>query len=409
MCYPLNGAPSIVGRHPFDRWAANDGASIMVGLTLLVLMTLFVAYSNGANDNFKGVATLYGAHVTDYRTAIVLGTVATFAGCMASVFLADALVQAFSGRGLVPDPIAGSQPFVLGVATGAGATVLLATFLGLPISTTHSLTGALVGAGFVAAGDQLNLGLLGAAFFLPLLVSPLISLLMTMPLYAAMHHLSTTLGITKQKCVCIAPGQFLPARQFVPESAIALRGYDHAPATSVQAISMGTAPQCVEKYGGKVFGITAQTLIDSVHYISAAAVSFARGLNDTPKIVGLLLVLKALDLRISMLAIAIAMAIGGLINARRVAETMSKRISSMNDGQALTANLVTAFLVIFASRFGLPVSTTHVSVGAITGIGVVNGSANKRMIAGILSAWLLTLPMAALISALSHLLYRAML
>jgi PiT family inorganic phosphate transporter len=71
----------------------------------------------------------------------------------------------------------------------------------------------------------------------------------------------------------------------------------------------------------------------------------------------------------------------------------------MNDGQALTANLVTAFLVIFASRLGLPVSTTHVSVGAITGVGIVNGSADKGVIGSILLSWVLTLPIGAVTAA----------
>ena len=102
------------------------------------------------------------------------------------------------------------------------------------------------------------------------------------------------------------------------------------------------------------------------------------------------------------LAVAIAMAAGGWLNARKVAETMSKKISKMNDGQALTANLVTAFMVIVASRLGLPVSTTHVSVGAITGIGIVNRSADTAVVSSILLSWLLTLPIAAAISASAY-------
>ena len=119
------------------------------------------------------------------------------------------------------------------------------------------------------------------------------------------------------------------------------------------------------------------------------------------KLSGLLFVIKALNLQVATLVIAVAMAIGGLINARKVAETMSKKISRMNDGQALTANLATAFLVVFASRLGMPVSTTHVSVGAISGIGIVNGSADKSVIGAILLSWILTLPIAAAISALA--------
>ena len=74
---------------------------------------------------------------------------------------------------------------------------------------------------------------------------------------------------------------------------------------------------------------------------------------------------------------------------------MSRRITDMNDGQAFTANLVTAALVIFASKFGIPVSTTHVSCGSLFGIGLVNGRAHPRMIVQIVLAWVTTLPMAA--------------
>lgn len=370
---------------------------VVIVLALLVLLTAFVAYANGANDNFKGVATLYGSNTTTFDRALLIGTVATLAGCISSVFLAEALVKAFSGKGLVPDALAASPTFLLAVAAGASCTVMLATVLGFPISTTHALTGALVGAGFVGAGSALNLSLLGSAFFLPLLLSPLLSILITMPLYKLAHEASERSGIAKESCICIGP------KQFVPVSALS---YDAGTASYAMpgegggiGVAVGRTSDCVQKYQGRMFGMTAQNVVDSVHYASAAAVSFARGLNDTPKIVGLLLVVKALDVHLSMLAVAIAMAIGGLINARKVAETMSKKISRMNDGQALTANVVTACMVILASRYGMPVSTTHVSVGAITGIGIVNGSADKGVIGSILLSWVLTLPLAASIAA----------
>ncbi len=365
---------------------------------LLVALTLFVAYANGANDNFKGVATLYGSNTATFKTALAIGTVATFAGCISSVFLAEALVKAFSGKGLVPDAVSQSPNFLMAVAAGAASTVFAATLFGIPISTTHALTGALVGAGYATIGSDLNVSVLGAVYFLPLLLSPLISVFLTIPLYKLAHRFKERLGVDKQTCVCISPSKFVPVHALEFDAGTAR--YTMANGQDQTRVIVGTTADCVDKYSGRIFGITAQDIVDGVHYFSAAAVSFARGLNDTPKIVGLLLVVEAMDLRVGMLAVAIAMAVGGLTNARKVAETMSKKIAKMNDGHALVANLVTAFMVIFASRLGVPVSTTHVSVGAISGVGLVNGTADKTMIRGILLSWVLTLPMAAIIAAI---------
>src|ERR1700749_4003912 len=106
-------------------------------LIVLFIATLFLAYSNGANDNFKGVATLFGSGTTNYKAAITWATVTTFAGSITSLFLAETLLKNFSGRGVVPNELAASPQFVLAVGLGAGLTVMLATLIGFPISTTH--------------------------------------------------------------------------------------------------------------------------------------------------------------------------------------------------------------------------------------------------------------------------------
>jgi PiT family inorganic phosphate transporter len=96
------------------------------------------------------------------------------------------------------------------------------------------------------------------------------------------------------------------------------------------------------------------------------------------------------------------MAVGGLLSARRVAETMSHRITEMNHGQGFSANLATGLLVTAATLFGMPVSTTHVSVGSLFGIGLTNGTADLRVVRNIALSWLLTLPCAAALGALAH-------
>ena len=110
---------------------------------------------------------------------------------------------------------------------------------------------------------------------------------------------------------------------------------------------------------------------------------------------------SAFKIEWGLLAVGAGMAVGGLLGARKVAHTMSKRISPLNHGQGFTANLVTAFLVIVASRFGMPVSTTHVSCGSLFGIGLSTGEGNKGVMAQILLSWILTLPCAALAAGIT--------
>lgn len=92
------------------------------------------------------------------------------------------------------------------------------------------------------------------------------------------------------------------------------------------------------------------------------------------------------------------MTLGGALFVRRIAVVMSQKITKMNSNEGLTGNLVTAFLVIVASKFGLAVSTTHVSVGALFGIGAENGKADKRKVVEIILSWVLTLPIAFILA-----------
>jgi PiT family inorganic phosphate transporter len=159
---------------------------------------------------------------------------------------------------------------------------------------------------------------------------------------------------------------------------------------------------CAQPTSGALLGVEAKKLLDLAHFLSAGAVSFARGLNDTPKIVALGLALSVLEPGWSIACVAAAMSLGGLVHSRKIAETVSKRITNMDPEQGLLANLVTSTLVIFASNWGLPVSTTHVSCGALFGIGMANGQAHWQVIRTILLAWLLTLPTAATLSAVCY-------
>jgi PiT family inorganic phosphate transporter len=359
----------------------------------LIISVLLLSYSNGANDNFKGVSTLYGSGTMQYKPALILATIATFAGSICSYFFAEALLKNFSGKGLVPDDIVQSVDFMLAIALAAGATVLLATKLGFPISTTHGLVGALIGAGFVAVGTNVNFNSLGKTFFLPLLSSPVVAVVIAAVLYMIFKRIRQAAGITEESCICVGNRKWVPVTE--------AHSANFTPLQTTQ-ITIDTTFNCINQYQGKLLGINFQSMLNALHYISAGIVSFARGLNDTPKLVSLLLISKLFSLPVNFFVLAVAIAVGGLLNARKIAETMSKKITKMNHGQGFTANLVTGLLVITASKFGLPVSTTHVSVGSIFGIGLVNKTADKKEILKIAMSWLLTLPVAAILSGLFY-------
>lgn len=362
----------------------------------LVLVIVFLAYANGANDNFKGVATLFGSKTSEYKGALWWATISTFAGSVAAIFLATALVKNFSGKGLVPDQLVQTPSFAFSIALGASLTVFLATRIGMPISTTHAIVGSLVGSGIVAVGMNFNFEKLVDVFMIPLLLSPMLALFLSLIAYLIFRKMRHLLGVTKKSCLCIGS---------VPTSEAQLCFEEDKFATIVQThstVQIAEENECLKMYEGTFLGIKAQNLLDSLHFFSAGIVSFARGLNDTPKIAGLLLVFGTLDLRLGLFILGIAMAIGGLINAEKVAETMSNKIVSMNHGQGFTANLITGILVTTASIHGLPVSTTHVSVGSIFGIGTVNGNADLKTIRNIVLSWVLTLPIACLFGATSY-------
>lgn len=367
----------------------------------LFFFTLFLSYANGANDNFKGVATLFGSKTTNYKIALWWATITTLAGAMFSVVVANKLIVTFSGKGLVPDGVTQEPFFLLAVAIGAGLTVAIATLKGFPISTTHALVGALVGAGLTSVGSGINYSALGQGFIAPLLISPFVAIVLAALLYIALRSFRKSLGITKYYRVWIGDSKQVIASASQPEK------MSVSPSVTTQ-VDNAKHQVCIKRNHGMILGIGIETVLDVMHFLSAGLVSFARGLNDTPKIMGLILVTKLLDIRYGMILIALAMAIGGLCNAKKVAYVMSRDITDLNHGQGFTANLVTSLLVIFASKLGLPVSTTHVSVGAIFGIGAVNGKANYRVVGSIVVSWVLTLPMAALFAALAYITLRVL-
>jgi PiT family inorganic phosphate transporter len=364
--------------------------AVMIGVGI-ALVALALAFANGANDNFKGVATLHGCGRLRFGGALRLATLSTLAGSLSAIVFSAALAERFSGKGLLPDAVVGQPVFVLAAALGAAATVLLATRLGLPVSTTHALAGGLLGGGLVLAGPaEVKLAALGSAFVLPLVASPLMALVLAAGLRPALRRLEQALP-PEPVCLCAAP-----ALEPTAAGAAALLARQAGP-----MLALDGTKGC-ERHGARpLVTLEPRAVIDVLHVASAGAVGFARGLNDAPKIAGLLIGLQVMAPGLGITAVALVMAFGGLLAARRVARTVAFGITGMNDSEGLSANLVTAGLVLLASPLGFPVSTTHVSCGSLFGIGATNGEARWRMIAAIAAAWAITLPAGAVLSAIA--------
>ena len=203
------------------------------------------------------------------------------------------------------------------------------------------------------------------------------------------------LGVTSQTCVCI--GGVRQEAVFQADGSLTL-------VRTGAILEVATITECRTRYHGTMFGFQLGPILDGLHYASGGAVGFARGLNDTPKMVALLIAVQAVPTNVGLILVAGVMALGGILGARRVADTMSKKITRLNPRQGLSANLITANMVTLASVVALPVSTTHVSVGSLFGIGLINGTARRKTIFSILIAWVTTLPTAVALGLACYLL-----
>ncbi len=367
---------------------------------LAFVLVLSLAFANGANDVSKAIATLAGSGVTDYRTAILWGTVWTVIGAGLSGLVATAMVKTFS-QGL-PAPDTAESPIVAAaVLTSAVLWVLVASWSGLPVSTTHALTGAIVGVGLIAFGAQ---GLvwtgIGKKIVLPLVLSPALALTVSVLVYPLIRLLAARWEGT---CLCVMPAA--RALVMIDEHGMTRTLFQ---ATGAAQPVVAVPAQC-DRTGlsGFIVGL------DSIHWCSSGLASLARGTNDAPKIAAMLLVGSAVaswpsaaSQSTALIGVAVAMGVGSYLAGLRVTQVLAENVTRMDHSEGLSANLTTSSLVFVSAVMGLPVSTTHVSSSAIIGIGLLKGVSAVRWttVRDMVLAWIVTLPASALLSALAYVL-----
>lgn len=187
------------------------------------------------------------------------------------------------------------------------------------------------------------------------------------------------------------------------------RRHHHALSSRSFRDSEGRRPRALRPAGLQGFVIG----LDSIHWVSSGLASFARGTNDAPKIVAMLLFGDAPAARadplvptLALASVACAMGLGSYLGGLRVTQVLAQRVTSMNHAEGLSATFTTSTLVLTAGWFGLPVSTTHVSSSAIIGIGLLKGfnAVQWTTVRDMALAWIVTLPAAAILAALAALL-----
>ncbi len=341
-------------------------------LTIAAVMAL--AFANGANDVSKGIATLAGSRRATYRQALAWGTVWTAAGAFAAVVISIGLVKVFTSALVAGDVLAMSS-FSLAVAAGASMWVLFASATGLPVSTTHALTGAIVGVALWTGGiEAIRWGLLLSGIAVPLALSPLVSGVLGYSLHGVARQIESA-------CVCAEDRVMLPIVNV--GGTLTLRS---GPVVVASAVGCDPAPGRVRLMAGHV-----------THWGAAAAISFARGVNDNPKIAALgTLAFASMGAGVAGAfgLTALAMTIGSFAAGLRVSRTLGDRVVHMHTDTGLAGALVAAGLVMAASFYMLPVSTTHVSTGAIVGAGMRQGTRAVQWgtVASLVAAWFITLP-----------------
>lgn len=360
---------------------AQKGRSL---LNLLVfLLVIGLAASNGANDVPKGVATLAGAGEAKLKTAVVWGACTTAAGCLLSLHFASKMTALFSKGIVSAHP---TSAFAAAVLIGTVSWVALATWRKLPVSTTHALTGALLGAGLLLAKGADQWASLLTKVVEPLLISVLIAWVVSalLTFFARrVEHFTTARARTRL---------VEPDRELVPAGGAPERQGDPAPAPA--AVAQPAAHR---------------SLIGPAHWFTSGLTSFARGLNDTPKIVavGSFALFAGMTPTNLLFVVTAAMAAGGLLIGRRVAARLANDVVKMSHVEGFTANLTTAVMVGLGAFEGLPMSTTHVSIGAIAGMtGTDVHRIHKKTLRDFAMAWLVTPPFAAVVAVLAYLALR---
>ncbi len=411
------------------------------GFVLLLLACafgFFMAWGVGANDVANAMGTSVGSRALTIKQAIFIAMIFEFAGA----YLAGGEVTETIKSGIVDASMIPPDLMVLGMMSAllaAGTWLFVATQRGWPVSTTHSIVGAVIG--FAAVGVSVDAvhwdGVL--PIMASWVVSPVLSGVVAFGLFVSVQKLIIDTDEPFQNAK-----RFVPMYMFLTGFMVAImtvsKGLKHVglnisgSQSLLLALAIGT--------GVMLLGIAllSRIKVDAAddrhfHYASvekvfavlmvftACSMAFAHGSNDVANAVGPLAAIvgviqsggeaigekSALPAWILLLG-AVGIVIGLATYGYKVIATIGKEITELTPSRGFAAELATAATVVGASAIGLPVSTTHTLVGAVLGVGIARGigALNLGVIGSIFMSWLITLPVGAALSVVFFLILRTL-
>ncbi len=417
-----------------------DAQYIYIGLA--AAFGLFMAWGIGANDVANAMATSVGSKALTIKQAILVAAIFEFAGAV----LAGGEVTSTIRKGIVDTDLLigmddGAKLLVYGMLAAllaAGTWLLIASKNGWPVSTTHSIVGAIVGFAAVGIGaDAVQWGKVGT-IVMSWVVSPVTAGFIAYLIYRSVQKL-----ILSQEDPLAKAKRYVPVYMFLAAFTITLvtilKGLKHVGLTislrDSYFLAIGIAVviallgsvlisriQPDPKAEKSQHFYTVERVFGVLMVITACGMAFAHGSNDVANAIGPLAAVVSIAqtaefgaksaLPIWVLALGGAGIVIGLATfGRHVIATVGKKITQLTPSRGFAAELAAATTIVIASGTGIPISTTHTLVGAVLGVGMARGieAIDLRVVARILVSWVVTIPAGAVLAILFFFVFRAVL
>ncbi len=380
----------------------------------------YMAWNIGANDVANAMASSVGAKAITIRQAVFLAGLLNMLG---AVFIGSHVTNTIR-KGIVSTEVL-TDPHLaligaLSALLAAALWVSFATWKSLPVSTTHSIVGAMIGFGIMAGGfSVINWGKL-AAVVISWVISPVLSIVISFFMFKIIVKLILSKNDTFTHALKLSPF-FIGATFFVVilsflfktpfGEKLVIGPYTALLVSSNLAIFFGLAGTKALKWFIKEREGGAEVIFRRIQVGTACYVALAQGANDVANAIGPLAVIYFLVKTGSVGAtvpvpvflllfggIGIACGIG--MAGHRVMETMGTKITALSNTRGFCVEFAAATTVLVASKMGLPVSTTHAAVGGVLGVGLARGveAVNFGIVYKIMLYWVLTVPTAAVTS-----------